>query len=81
MKKIKEDVFADFKRRKYFTESKKIYPRFPMSFLRHEKKYNDFILSTEELATIFHLPSTVIGTPTFERAESKRGEAPLNLPF
>jgi hypothetical protein len=45
------------------------------------KKYNDFILSTEELATIFHLPSTVVSVPTFNREESKRGEAPSNLPF
>ena len=81
MKKIKKEFFADYKRRKYFTESKKINPHFFLPFLKTIKKYNDFILSTEELATIFHLPSTVIGTPTFERAESKKGEAPSNLPF
>lgn len=81
MKKIKKDFFADYKRRRYFIESTKINPHFFLPFLNRMKKYNNFILSTEELATIFHLPSTVIGTPTFERAESKKGEAPSNLPF
>jgi hypothetical protein len=81
MKKIKKEVFADYKRRKYFTESEKINPHFFLPFLNKMKKYNDFILSTEELATIFHLPSTSVGTPTFEREESKKGEAPANLPF
>ncbi len=39
-----------------------------------------FVLNTEELATIYHFPGTVAATPTFGRAESKRGEAPVNLP-
>lgn len=40
-----------------------------------------FILSTEELATLFHLPGRVAETPSFERIESKKGEAPGNLPI
>ena len=39
-----------------------------------------FILTTEELATIFHLPGTVAQTPSLPRAKSKRAEAPSNLP-
>ncbi|HWC57588.1 MAG TPA: hypothetical protein VG621_01385 [Candidatus Paceibacterota bacterium] len=39
-----------------------------------------FILSTEELATLYHLPGRVVETPTFVRIESKRGEPPANLP-
>lgn len=39
-----------------------------------------FILTTEELATIFHLPGQVAQTPTLPRVQSKRGEAPSNLP-
>lgn len=81
LNKIKKEVFEDYKRRRYFRPSKKISPHFFLPFLTQMKKYNDFILSTEELATIFHLPSTVVSTPTFDRAESKRGEAPSNLPF
>jgi hypothetical protein len=40
-----------------------------------------FILSTEELATLFHLPGRVAETPTFTRIESKKGEPPANLPI
>lgn len=40
-----------------------------------------YILSTEELATIFHLPGRVSETPTFTRIESKKAEPPANLPI
>lgn len=40
-----------------------------------------FILTTEELATIFHFPGKVVTTPTFERIPSKKVEPPANLPI
>lgn len=39
-----------------------------------------FILTVEELATIYHLPGTAVGTPTLSRIGSVAGEAPSNLP-
>lgn len=39
-----------------------------------------YILTTEELATIFHFPGLVATTPTLSRAPSKKAEAPANLP-
>lgn len=36
--------------------------------------------STEEMATLFHLPGTVALTPTLNRVISTRAEAPNNLP-
>ncbi len=39
-----------------------------------------FILTAEELATMFHIPGQVVTTPTFERIPSKRVEPPANLP-
>ncbi|MDP2593648.1 MAG: hypothetical protein Q8P52_03305 [bacterium] len=39
-----------------------------------------FILNSEELATIFHLPGGVVQTPTLERIGSRKAEAPPNLP-
>ncbi|OHA27163.1 MAG: hypothetical protein A3C06_03745 [Candidatus Taylorbacteria bacterium RIFCSPHIGHO2_02_FULL_46_13] len=39
-----------------------------------------FILSTEEVATIFHFPGSVAKTPTLSRIDSRRSEAPPNLP-
>ena len=38
------------------------------------------IMTTEELATLFHLPGQVVATPTLERIPSKRSEPPANLP-
>jgi len=40
-----------------------------------------FVLSTEEVATIYHYPGGVSETPTYGRVESRKGEAPANLPF
>jgi len=39
-----------------------------------------YVLTTEELATIFHFPGATATTPTLTRVPSKRGEAPANLP-
>lgn len=39
-----------------------------------------FVLTAEELATIYHFPGRVSTTPTFKRIESKKSEPPVNLP-
>ena len=38
------------------------------------------ILSTEELATLYHIPSQSVQSPGLERIQSATGEAPSNLP-
>jgi hypothetical protein len=43
-------------------------------------KPNIFVLSTEELATLFHFPGMVSETPSFKRIESKIAKPPSNLP-
>lgn len=40
-----------------------------------------FILNSEELATIFHLPGAVAATPGLPRVPSRKSEAPSNLPI
>lgn len=40
-----------------------------------------FIMTTEELATIFHLPGNVSRTPTLSRVQAKKVEPPANLPI
>ena len=40
-----------------------------------------FVLNTEELATMYHFPGGVSTTPTFSRIESRKVEAPSNLPI
>ncbi len=48
----------------------------------HEPVKSDatLVLSTEELATIFHIPSGAITTPSLPRIQSATVEAPSNLP-
>lgn len=43
-------------------------------------KFKPFILNTEELATIYHFPGGVLTTGGLPRIESKKSEAPPNLP-
>jgi hypothetical protein len=40
-----------------------------------------FMLSTEELATIFHIPDMAVMAPTLTRVAARRGGAPMNLPI
>ncbi|MBP9728346.1 MAG: hypothetical protein KBD27_03130 [Candidatus Moranbacteria bacterium] len=40
-----------------------------------------FMLSTEELATIFHIPDMAVTAPTLTRVAARRGGAPMNLPL
>ena len=40
-----------------------------------------FLMSTEELATVFHLPDMAVSSPFFRRVSAKRSSAPINLPF
>ena len=50
------------------------------SYLQQGGADGGFILTTEELATIFHPAGKVILTPSLERIPSARSEAPANLP-
>ena len=44
------------------------------------KNKKDFILNTEELATIYNYPILVVETPTMRRVEAKKAEPPVSLP-
>ena len=44
------------------------------------KEAGDYILTIEELASIFHLPNVSVETPTISWTRAKKGEPPLNLP-
>lgn len=67
--KMERTMLDAYKRRSFFHE--------PYRYLGNDKPY---ILTTEELATIFHFPSGVVTTPTFKRVLSKKVEAPSDLP-
>ena len=44
-------------------------------------RQNPFVLTTEELATIYHFPGNVSATPTLSKIASKKSEPPANLPL
>jgi hypothetical protein len=43
--------------------------------------FPSYVLNTEELATLYHFPGQVAKTPSLSRIESKRSDAPSNLPI
>lgn len=83
------DAGGDEKKKNAFLKNYKNrwwwYPRFnykkPSHYLFYQKDRDSMVLTTEELATVFHLPSTTLQTPTFKRINSKKVEAPFNLPI
>lgn len=65
LKALKKQELKEYRRRVYY----------PKSGIDDYK-----IFTSEELATIYHLPGRVALTPTLDRVPSTRGEAPSNLP-
>lgn len=64
--KLKREMMFAFQKRSYF---------YPPVIEKH------MVLNSEELATIFHFPGTVVQTPTLGRLLSKKAEPPSNLPL
>lgn len=62
---IRHELVDAYRRRQWF-------------FPPYESSYS--IMSTEELATIFHIPSAAIPAPSLPRLQSTTGEAPPGLP-
>ena len=59
-----------FRRRQFFYD--------PFSYGIPKK--DTMVMSTEEIATLFHIPSRSVETPGLGRIQSATGEAPVNLP-
>ncbi len=79
--KKKKGMLADYKDRMWFYDGfnfKKLKTYFSTPSGLGKKA---ILLSTEELATIYHLPGRVAETPTFTRIEATKGEPPANLPI
>ncbi len=64
--RMRHNLFFRYKQRAYFYVPYDQVPTF---------------MTTEELATIWHFPSSVVQTPALDRVPSRRSEAPLNLPI
>ena len=65
--KVRNDLVEFYRRRQFFHEPSD----------SHE---DAMVMSTEELATIFHVPSKAVETPSLGRISSATAEAPGNLP-
>jgi len=63
---LKQEMFDAYIRRSYFYQP-------------YENK--PFVLNSEELATIFHIPGAVSETPQLKRIESTKAQPPSNLPL
>ncbi|MDP1689343.1 MAG: hypothetical protein Q8L47_04430 [bacterium] len=66
-----------FKERRSFIRKRRLYYLYKLRAFSAKS----FIMNTEELATIYHFPSSVIVAPRLERAEAKKGGPPANLPI
>jgi len=75
-KKAMEKRKSKLERR--FLEAYKMRSFFNPPYRNHRGKA--FILTTEEIATIYHFPGEVATTPTLARIPSKKAKPPPNLP-
>jgi hypothetical protein len=64
---VRREMIEAYRRRQFFFE-----PFFSLD--------TTMVMSTEEIATIFHVPSRSVETPTLGRIQSATSEAPSNLP-
>jgi hypothetical protein len=73
--------WEDYKEYRQNKERRRLFETYRLrSFFYPPYKRSHFILSAEELATLFHFPGQVSQTPTFRRIESKKAQPPSDLP-
>lgn len=71
-----------FKERKLYFRKRRMYDAYRLRFFPVALKDKKMpILNTEELATVYHFPTTFVEAPTLQRLESRRGEPPAELPL
>ena len=84
--KTRPRVHFFWRERRVFLRARKMFRntvlRFPPLFPNRMSDDLNPILSTEEMATLFHFPLRVTGmvVPTMAKVESKKGGPPPNLP-
>ena len=69
-----------FKKRKLAYRKSILYPSFRSRGL-FSTMILRYVLTTEELATIFHFPDVGVRSPLLPRVEAKKGEPPAGLPI
>ena len=71
---------VDKLKNKYRTWLVDAYRRRQFFFEPYNELEDSMIMSTEELATIYHIPSRAVESPSLPRVQSATQEAPANLP-
>jgi hypothetical protein len=81
--KIKKRMLNFYRMRTFFHPPIQYSIKYPtlLSIFFPSGKPQPFVLSTEELATLYHFPGLVSETPSFKRIESKIAKPPSNLPI
>ena len=71
-----------FKKKKEIYKKIKILREYKERFFPFDEfKSRGFVFNTEELATIFHIPSKVVEAVGVPRVEAKKGGPPSGLPI
>jgi hypothetical protein len=80
--KIKKRMLDFYRMRTFFHPPIQYAFKYPaiLSAFFPSGKPNIFVLSNEELASLYHFPGMVSETPSFKRIESKIAKPPSNLP-
>ncbi len=74
--------WQDFRGMRVRTKKRLLFDAFRRrSWFHPPYKQKHFVLNTEEIATMYHLPGGVAQTPTFRRIESRKAEPPIGLPI
>lgn len=70
--RFRRELVEEYRRRQFFYE-----PFYDGSI----QLSNVMVMSTEEIATVFHIPSGSVEAPGLTRIQSTTGKAPVNLPI
>ncbi len=81
--KIKKRMLDFYRMRTFFHPPLQYNMEYPkvFSLFFPSNKPKPFVISNEELATLFHFPGMVSETPSFKRIESKIAKPPSDLPI
>jgi hypothetical protein len=77
--KNKLNHFKVYKERQFFFPD--YFPSQNYFIIPSKYKVEPFVMTTEELATIYHFPGDVARTPSLSRVVAKKAEPPANLPI
>ncbi len=74
--------FSAWKKRKVYEKKRKLYDLYiDRDFYNTKEPAKKPVFCTEELATLYHIPSLVVEAPNLRKIEAKKSEPPANLPI